>query len=332
MNPSDQVARHERAPVLYLDRGHVFIAYDMKGNALAINIRNGRWINTTASPGHVLYLTGQGFSFAEAVSQVAEQTPWPDELRVQAQRLIDLGVLTTRPCARQVGGRPKAGTPAAGRVGCRPDRDIAQSCRYRLLAAICFWVAAALLIKWPALGRARRGRERSTIMPFRFRVALMAWICEVRRQRPATVQSVAHGLATVRAVARSQPWRADCWKITIATFILEAIRGQAPTWCVGGIPGWDIRHAWFECDQTGVHHGPQLFERPAAGGTDRDQPEGRWPRSLTAESAGVGKNRVNQRQTRAGQARIPANLAPANRQPVPGRRRVAELRELFGLR
>ena len=261
MNPSDQVARHERAPVLYLDRGHVFIAYDMKGNALAINIRNGRWINTTASPGHVLYLTGQGLSFAEAVSQVAEQTPWPDELRVQAQRLIDLGVLTARPVppARWVADlKPPRPRPEEWVVA--RDRDIAQSCRYRLLAAICFWVAAALLIKWPALGRARRGRERSTIMPFRFRVALMAWICEVRRQRPATVQSVTRGLATVRAVARSQPWRADCWKITIATFILEAIRGQAPTWCVGGIPGWDIRHAWFECDQTGVHHGPQLFD------------------------------------------------------------------------
>jgi hypothetical protein len=239
---------------LYADSAHVFVAYDLDtSDALVLNVRTGRFGYLSPSIGYVWELMERGLSLDDAAETVIREWRASEDVRSEARLLIGLRMVSTRrakPAAWLTALVPQLAV-ASTRIVVR-DADVSRSRWYRAAAAISFCVATALLLRWPSIKR-----ERRTIVPFWVLPALMTLACRVRRQRPATVDSTKRAVATVRAIARRYPWRADCYNITVAAFIVEAIRGQAPAWCLGGILGRELRHAWLECGGIAIDHARQ---------------------------------------------------------------------------
>jgi hypothetical protein len=287
---------------LYAAGDRVIARFGEDGAALSLHLGNGHWFTMTPLMGAVWWMLEEqdGRDLESAVRITAERTGRPpatfrEEVQGQLPRLIEWGLLSDRqkaPRAYVSGFAPRGVASQCGQRVTAIDPATPPSASYRTAAFLAFYTAVVLRLTRPYLSwitgrRITRGPSQKlehSLLPLWLTLRVIAAICRLRAQRP-TMDSTQRAVATVRRAARHHLGWADCYEITIGSLILLALQGRAPTFCIGGIPGRGLRHAWLVCGDVAVDHADQrTYGLPILALVAINQPTDTLTRSDTAET------------------------------------------------
>jgi hypothetical protein len=220
---------------------------DSDDRVLLLNRINGDWWVGDPALKCVWDQLETGLDLQAAIEAAFESAParWEtiDELRGEIERLVPELVASGMLTRRRPRGRLSSATGADGalssrRVSVAPGSERA-SARYEVAAIVALWTAIIL---------------RHT--QFRFMLRILRAARRLRPQHP-TLSNTVELVAVVSRKARHRDVWARRQEISVGAFLMGALLGRAPSWCIGGCLDPLEPRAWVETDGIAIDYRDQ---------------------------------------------------------------------------